>query len=90
MELRPSQEKALSLFKYLALRGYHLKQQYAVGAYRIDIIALCGTKKVAIECDREQFHSSEEAIRADMERQSILRGRACAAPSPPSESQHSG
>lgn len=57
---------------YLALRGYHLKQQYAVGAYRIDMIALCGTKKVAIECDGEQFHSSEEAIRADMERQSIL------------------
>ena len=36
------------------------------------MIALCGTKKVAIECDGEQFHSSEEAIRADMERQSIL------------------
>lgn len=57
---------------YLALRGYHLKQQYAVGAYRIDMIALCRTKKVAIECDGEQFHSSEEAIRTDMERQSIL------------------
>lgn len=57
---------------YLALCGYHLKQQYAVGAYRIDMIALYRTRKVAIECDGEQFHSSEEAIRADMERQSIL------------------
>lgn len=36
------------------------------------MIALYRTKKVAIECDGEQFHSSEEAIRADMERQAIL------------------
>lgn len=56
----------------LARRGYHLIQQYAVGAYRIDMIALYRTKKVAIECDGEQFHSSGEAIRADMERQGIL------------------
>ena len=57
---------------YLALRGYHLKQQYAVGAYRIDMIAIYQTNKVAIECDGEQYHGGEEKIRADMERQSIL------------------
>lgn len=53
-------------------RGYHLIQQWKVGSYRIDMVAVCGEKKVAIECDGERWHSGEVKIREDMERQTIL------------------
>lgn len=56
----------------LSDRGYHLVQQWKVGAYRLDIVAVCGKKMVAIECDGEQWHSGESKIREDMERQTIL------------------
>lgn len=58
--------------KALAARGYKLVQQWPVGAYRIDMVAIDGNRKVAIECDGERWHSSEEQIRNDMERQTIL------------------
>ena len=61
-----------SVAKYLTMRGYHLVQQWKVGAYRLDIVAVCGNGKVAIECDGERFHSGEDKIREDMERQTIL------------------
>lgn len=72
-----SEEKAESPFesavaKSLAVRGYHLVQQWNVGAYRLDMVAVCGKKKVAIECDGERYHSGEDKIREDMERQTIL------------------
>ena len=58
--------------KHLVSEGYHIKQQWEVGAYRIDMVALFQDKKIAIECDGEKWHSTEEQIRQDMERQSIL------------------
>lgn len=56
----------------LTNRGYHIIQQKEVGAYRIDMVAVCGEKEVAVECDGERWHSSSEQIRRDMERQAIL------------------
>lgn len=56
----------------LVSRGYHLVQQWKVGAYRLDMVAVCGKKTVAIECDGERWHSGEAKIREDMERQTIL------------------
>lgn len=53
-------------------RGFHLIQQWQVGAYRLDMVAICGNKTVAIECDGERWHSGEAQIRMDMERQTIL------------------
>lgn len=53
-------------------RGYHIVQQLKVGAYRLDIVAVCGNKTVAIECDGERWHNGEAKIREDMERQTIL------------------
>lgn len=58
--------------KTLADRGYHLVQQWKVGAYRLDMVAVCGKKAVAIECDGERWHSGEAKVREDMERQTIL------------------
>ena len=58
--------------KYLAVRGYHLVQQWEVGAYRLDMVVVCGKKRIVIECDGERYHSGEDKIREDMERQTIL------------------
>ena len=71
------EEKAESPFeaavaKYLTVRGYHLIQQWEVGAYRLDMVVVCGRKKIVIECDGERYHSGEDKIREDMERQTIL------------------
>jgi ribosomal protein L15 len=36
------------------------------------MVACYGNKKVAIECDGEKYHSGEDKIREDMERQNII------------------
>lgn len=78
-ELRHAEieEKADSPFEVgvaqaLTDRGYRLVQQWKVGAYRLDMVAVCGKKTVAIECDGERYHSGEAKVREDMERQTIL------------------
>ena len=62
----------VAVASYLSLRGYHLVQQWEVGAYRLDMVAVSNKKTVAIECDGERWHSGEAKIREDMERQTIL------------------
>ena len=56
----------------LKARGYHIVQQWKVGAYSIDMVAVYGDKKIAIECDGNKYHSSPDQVRHDMERQTIL------------------
>lgn len=56
----------------LIRRGYHIVQQWPVSSYYIDIVALCGTKKIAIECDGELYHSGYDKMLADMRRQADL------------------
>ena len=56
----------------LTAAGYHIVQQWQVGAYYIDMVAISSGRKIAIECDGERWHSGEDKIREDMERQSIL------------------
>lgn len=58
--------------KSLVASGYHLIQQKDVGAYRIDMVVLYNDKSIAVECDGEAFHSGDEKVREDMERQAIL------------------
>ena len=58
--------------KYLIAHGYNVQQQYAVGPYRIDMVITCGNERIAVECDGEKYHSGEEKIREDMEREIIL------------------
>ena len=56
----------------LTAKGYKIVQQWSVGSYRIDMVAMDQNGKVAIECDGEQWHSGAEKIQQDMERQTIL------------------
>lgn len=58
--------------KSLVADNYNIKQQYAVGSYRLDMVVSDGDNKVALECDGEAWHSTEAQIRSDMERQAIL------------------
>jgi len=58
--------------KSLVAAGYNITQQWEVGAYRIDMVVQYNGKKIAVECDGEQYHSGDEKVRADMERQTIL------------------
>lgn len=62
----------VAVAKALVKNGYKIVQQWPVGAYRIDMVAVCQDKKIAIECDGELYHSGDEKIREDMERQAVL------------------
>lgn len=52
--------------------GYRVKPQYAVGAYRIDIVVEGASSRLAVECDGAAYHSSPEQIRSDLDRQALL------------------
>jgi very-short-patch-repair endonuclease len=65
-----------SVFERLVLdrllaAGYRVKSQWQVGAYRIDLVVEGNTRKLAIECDGERWHTPEQLHR-DLERQAIL------------------
>lgn len=72
IEKRSESQFEVAVAKTLISRGYHLVQQWKVGAYRLDMVAVCNNMNVAIECDGERFHSGDAKIREDMERQTIL------------------
>ncbi|MBS0158831.1 MAG: AAA family ATPase [Nitrospira sp.] len=65
-----------SVFEKLVLQrlvagGYRVKPQWPVGAYRIDIVVEGRTRRLAVECDGERWHTPEQLHR-DLERQAIL------------------
>jgi len=65
-----------SVFERLVLdrllaSGYRVKAQWHIGAYRIDLVVEGKTRKLAVECDGERWHTPEQLHR-DLERQAIL------------------
>ncbi len=65
----PFEEKVYDL---LTERGYRVKPQVKVGAYRIDLVVEGDNDaRIAIECDGDQYHTSENWDK-DMHRQRIL------------------
>ena len=62
----------VSVANFLVKNGYHIVQQWPVGSYRIDMVAIYGDRKIAIECDGELYHSGYDKVCDDMERQTIL------------------
>ncbi|MFE7547703.1 AAA domain-containing protein [Streptomyces gardneri] len=65
-----------SLFEqrvFLALRGrgYRVRPQYPAGRYRIDLVVEGGTRRLAVECDGDAYHTEENAD-ADAARQREL------------------
>ena len=64
----PFEERVMSR---LLERDFKVQPQYPVGTYRIDMVVSGGGKRVAIECDGEQWHGPDK-LQEDMERQAIL------------------
>lgn len=65
-----------SVFEKLVLQrlvagGYRVKPQWPVGGYRIDLVVEGDTRRLAVECDGEKWHTPEQLHR-DLERQAIL------------------
>ena len=52
-------------------RGYNVLPQHQVGAYYIDLVVVGNGRRLAIECDGEQFHGPEK-LQEDLEREAIL------------------
>ncbi|HBV97350.1 MAG TPA: hypothetical protein DEF36_09940 [Desulfotomaculum sp.] len=74
--LETHEERTESEFERLVMQrliqaGYRVKAQFAVGAYRIDMVVEGGGKRLAVECDGDRWHT-EENLRDDMARQMIL------------------
>jgi very-short-patch-repair endonuclease len=51
--------------------GYNVLPQHQAGAYYIDLVVVGSGRRLAIECEGEQFHGPEK-LQEDLERQAIL------------------
>lgn len=59
------------VMKSLINKGFKVVPQWAVGAYRIDMVVQGNGKRIALECDGERWHNSSN-LEEDMIRQAIL------------------
>lgn len=59
---------------YLIMKGYKIEQQYQAGSYFIDIVVFSDnlSMPIAVECDGERWHYTDEQIENDLKRQFIL------------------
>ncbi len=58
--------------KHLLEKNYTVKQQWKVGSYNIDIVAIYGDKKVAIECDGKTSNYTETETITNLKEQEVL------------------
>ena len=75
-ELRKRLQKTESVFEERVLTrlmqmNYNVVPQFLAGAYRIDLVVSGNGRRLAIECDGERFHGTEQ-LQEDIERQAIL------------------
>lgn len=59
------------VMRRLVKAEYSVHPQWRVGYYRIDLVVESGDRRLAIECDGDQYHPVEK-LQEDMERQAIL------------------
>ena len=57
------------VFHKIARKGYTVIPQYKVSNYLIDMIIIGSNGRLAVECDGDYWHSSEQAEQQDLERQ---------------------
>ena len=72
-ELMPKTESPFEarVLARLLEKGFKVRPQYHVGAYRIDMVVSGGGKRVAIECDGERWHGPDK-LQEDEGRKAIL------------------
>ena len=61
------------IVKRLLEKNYTVKQQWKVGSYDIDIVAIYGDKKIDIECDGKTLNHSEEEMMTNLAEQEVLK-----------------
>lgn len=59
------------VLRRLMERGYNVLPQHQAGVYYIDLVVVGSGRRLAIECDGEQFHGPEK-LQEDLDRQAIL------------------
>jgi very-short-patch-repair endonuclease len=75
-EIEEQGRRTDSVFEELVLArlvaaGHRVHTQWPVGAYRIDLVVEGETRRLAVECDGERWHTPEQ-LQRDLERQAIL------------------
>jgi very-short-patch-repair endonuclease len=58
------------IFKILSSKGFKVRPQWQVGAYRIDLVVEGSSKRLAVECDGERWHYDK--VEEDLARQALL------------------
>ena len=61
-----------TVLRRLMERGYNVFPQYKAGAYSIDLVVTGNGRRLAIECDGEEFHGPEK-LQEDLDREAVLR-----------------
>jgi very-short-patch-repair endonuclease len=59
------------VLRRLLEQRYNVLPEFPAGAYSIDLVVIGNGRRLAIECDGEQFHGPEK-LQEDLERQAIL------------------
>jgi very-short-patch-repair endonuclease len=66
-----SKEFQAVVLRRLMEERYNVMPEFPAGAYSIDLVVTGNGRRLAIECDGEQFHGPEK-VQEDLERQAIL------------------
>ncbi|WP_343466789.1 AAA domain-containing protein [Rhodococcus aetherivorans] len=61
------------VFLDIAARGYHVNPRVEVNGHVIDLVVTGAAGKLAVACDGEQWHTTPDRQRADLERERELR-----------------
>lgn len=69
---RTESEFEKQVLQMLSLRGYHVEPQWPVGRFRIDLVVVGHHRKLAVECDGERWHRTEDQRSYDFDRQMLL------------------
>jgi very-short-patch-repair endonuclease len=59
------------VLRRLMEKEYNVMPEFPAGAYSIDLVVTGNGRRLAIECDGEQFHGPEK-LQGDLERQAVL------------------
>jgi len=60
-----------AVMRRLMENGFNVTAEFPAGAYSIDLVVAGGGRRLAVECDGEQFHGPEK-LQEDLERQAVL------------------
>jgi very-short-patch-repair endonuclease len=61
------------VFLEIKRRGYHVVPQWEISGKRIDLVVIGNHARLAVECDGSPYHSTQEQIHQDAERERELR-----------------